>query len=589
VIVSIDRSSTTSRWGPWRLALFALFLIVAGVAIVRGILGARGSSVVEPPLVLSLLPASDLELDTNSRFSIALAPDGRRLAFAATRNDVTQLWLRDLTSNDLQPLAGTNDPALPFWSPDGSALGFFSSGKLRVFVFADGVTRDLAEAPSPQGAAWHPNGDIVFAPADNAAFQRRTADGGVAAFTTLDPTTERSHRFPQLSVDGRHIIFFVQASQPTREGIWIAPYDNPAARRRLAKSDANGLLVDDSLVYSSEGALIAQRIDSEQRLAGAPQLLGTSVGRTAQHELFAASGGNVLIFGTASSRMRELRWVDRTGNVVGILGEPMDAREVRIDPSGGSVAVSRVDPQLNTLDIWIYDGDRPLPRRLSLALAADESAVWSRDGRRLAWVTGRQALTVRDANAATPELTVRKFEHPVSVTDWPTADAIVISQSRDDTHSDLAVVPPDSTAGPRAYATSPFNEAYGAVSPDGRWLAYASDESGRFEIYVDSFPAPGRRARVTAGGGIEPRWSSQGAEIFFRREREVHAIHLDFGGGTPQAASSEKLFDAGSDIRSFDVAPDEQRFLLNLAAPDSGPKPMTVIVNVRSRLIESRR
>ena len=539
--------------------------------------------------MLSLLPAPGLDTHSNGPFSVALAPDGRRLAFAATRNDVWQLWLRDLTSNDLQPLAGTIDATHPFWSPDGSALGFFANGKMRVFVFADGTTRDLADAPSPHGAAWHANGDIVFAPADDRSLHRRSSDGRMAAFTALDAAAERSHRFPQLSADGRQIVFFVQAPEPTREGIWIAPYDDPAARKRLAKSDAQGLFVADSLIYSSEGALVAQRIDSERRLSGAPRLLGTVVGRSAEHELFATTGGDVLLFGMPSSRLRELRWMDRGGNAAGVLGEPMEAREVRIDPAGESVAVSRVDPQLNTLDIWIYEGDRPLPRRLSLALSPDEAAVWSRDRRRLAWVTGRQALTIRDVDAATPEVTLRKFDNPIYVTDWPTADAIVISELRDETRGDVLVVPVRSTTTPRAYAASPFNEAYGVVSPDGRWLAYASDESGRFEIYVDAFPTPGRRARVSAGGGTEPRWSSQGSEIFFRRDREIHAVRLDFTGDAAHAVSSEKLFAADGDIRSFDVAPDGERFLLNVAAPDSGPRPMTAIVNVRSRLIESPR
>jgi Tol biopolymer transport system component len=535
------------------------------------------------------MPPADLETGGNGRFSIALAPDGRRLAFAATRNDVSQLWLRDLTSNDLQALSGTDDAFFPFWSPDGSALGFFSRGRLQVFVFADGTTRDLADAPSPMGGTWHSNGDIVFAPSADGGLLRRSSDGRLAPFTTLDAAAERSHRFPQLSADRRHIIFFVDASEPTREGIWIARYDDPAARRRLAKSDAQGLLVDDSLIYSSEGALIAQRIDAEQRLTGTSRLLGTPVGRSADHELFATIGGGVLLFGTPSSRLRELRWLDRAGNALGVLGEPMDAREVRVDPSGERAAVSRVDPQLNTLDIWVYEGDRPLPRRLSLALSPDESAVWSRDGRRLAWVTGRQALTIRDVDASAPEVTVRKFAHPISVTDWPTADSLVISELRDETRSDVSIVSVDSDTTPRSYAATPFNEAYAVVSPDRRWLAYASDESGRFEIYVDSFPTPGRRARLTAGGGTEPRWSSQGSEIFFRREREIHVARLDFSRPVPQAVSSGILFAVSGDIRSFDTAPDDERFLVNVAAPDSGPRPMTAIVNVRSRLIESRR
>ena len=586
MIVSIDRSSTTNGPRPWLIALVALFLIVAGGAIVLTVRALRGSSVVEQPLVLALLPANDLDATSRpDRFGVALAPDGRRLAFSAARDAVSQLWLRDLTSNDTQSLPGTTDALQPFWSPDGSSLGFFADGKLRVYVFADGSVRDLAAAASPHGGTWHPDGDIVFTPDDEGPLQRRSRDGKVERLTTLEPGVERSHRFPRVSADGRHLIFFVQASEPVREGIWIAPYHDLAARKRLVKSDAHGLLIDQSLLYSTEGALVAQRIDEGGRLSGRSLLLGTPVGRSAEHELFATAAGNVLLFSLPSSRLRELRWIDRTGTRVGVLGEPMDARDARIDPSGASVAVSRVDPQLNTLDIWVYQGERPLPRRLSLAIDTDEAPVWSRDGRRLAWVTGRHAITIRDANAASPEATLRKFDDPVMVSDWPDAQSLVIGQTRADTRSDVVIVPVDASAAPRIYAGSPFNEAFGVTSPDGRWLAYASDESGRFEIYVDSFPTPGRRARVSVGGAVEPRWASSGAEIFFRRGSEIHVARLRFAGtAAPEALSSEKLFDAGAEIRSFEVTPDGDRFLVNVAAPDSGPKPMTVIVNVRSRL-----
>jgi Tol biopolymer transport system component len=547
--------------------------------------GVRGSTVGGAPLALALLPLDDIDTHIPDRFGLALAPDGRRLAMTGTKNGVSQLWLRDLTTNDVQPLPGTMDAVQPFWSSDGAALGFFSNDRLRVFVFADGSVRDLAEARSPQGAAWHPNGDIVFASRQDGPLERRSADGQVTALTTLDPHLERSHRFPQLSADGRHLIFFVQASEPIREGLWIAPYADPAARKRLVKSDAHGLLAADSLIYSSEGALVGQRVDRETlRLSGRSLLIGTHVGRTTAHELFASVGGNVLLFGAAPSLLRELRWLDRGGAILDILGEPMEAREGRIDPSGERVAVSRLDQQLNTLDIWMYEGDRPVPRKLSLNLGSDESPVWSPDGRRLAWATGRYSVTIRQADAVTPEETLRRFEHAITVTDWTPSNSIVVSEARDDTRSDIVVVPVDSANAPRTYAATPFNETYGVVSPDGRWLAYASDESGRFDIYVDSFPSPGHRGRISIGGGTEPRWAADGHTIFFRRGSEIHAARVEFAGGAPQAVTSARLFDAGAELRSFDVAPDGVRFLVNVGAPDSGPRPMSAIVNVRSRL-----
>jgi eukaryotic-like serine/threonine-protein kinase len=586
--MSIDRSSSTGRLRRPLIALIACITIVAGVATTVAIWRWRQSSPPAPSLQLALLPPDELVVGggPDYEFGLSLAPDGRRIAFPASKAGALQIWLRDLTHDDLQPLPGTAGGTLPFWSPDGRSLGFFADGKMRVFVFDDGSVRDLADAAAPRGAVWHTSGDIVFAPADDGPLFRRTPDGGVAPFTTLESGVESSHRHPQFVGNGTLVTFFVRSSEAAREGIWLMPYGEPAARRRLVKSDAHAIPVDGGIAYSSGGALVAQRIDVEARtLAGRSILLGNTVGRGQQNQLFATSGGDVLVFGVASSGLRELRWLDRSGAGIGALGEPMEAAEVRIAPGGASVAVARSDPQLSTLDIWSYDAARPLPRRISAAIDSDEAPAWSPDGRRVAWVTGRRAITVRDTQTAKSDMTLRKFADPVTVSDWPVPQWIVATESRAATRSDIILVPVDTAGDVRVYAQSPFNEMQGVVSPDGRWLAYASDESGRFEIYVDAFPTPGRRGRLTVGGGIEPRWGrTDDDELFFRRGSEIHVVRPDLAGAAPVAVSSERLFDAGADVRSFDVAADGQRFLLNLPAADSAPKPMTVLVNVRSLL-----
>ena len=549
--------------------------------------GCSDSSVPEPALQLSLQPPADFDDGGGTDpFGLALAPDGRRLVIAGAKNGVGQLWLRDLTTNEIQPLPGSEGGLLPFWKPDGSALGFFASGKLRVYTFVDRTTADVADAPSPAGAAWRSSGAIVFAPRLDGGLQRRTARGTIEPFTTLEAGAELGHRHPRLSTDGELVLFFVHASEPTREGIWIAPYDEPSSRRRLVRSEAHGLLIDRTVLYASESALVAQTLDDEaRRFSGTPLLIGTPVGTGPLNELFATEGGDVLLYGKPRSRLRELRWVDRSGQRLGVVGEPMDARDVRIGPSAAAVAVSRVDPQLNTLDIWIYEGDRPLPRRMSLAIDADETPVWPRDGQRIGWVMGRRTIVTRDVKAQTSEASLRKFGEPVSLTDWSHPQWMVASQIRPDSRSDVVLVPAHGTGEPRSYAASAFSETYGAVSPSQNWLAYASDESGRYEIYVDSFPTPGRRARLTVGGATEPRWAANGREIYFRRGTEIHVVRLRLDdGGVAEATSSERLFDAGGDIRSFDVSPDGTRFLLNVPAPAADAGPMTAIVHIRSRL-----
>jgi Tol biopolymer transport system component len=569
-----------------------ILLIVAGVAATVGLRHLQRAPTPMSPLRLSLLPPEELVIGSGPDypFGLSLAPDGRRLVFPASKGGLTQLWLRDLAQDDLQPLAGTTEAVLPFWSPDGRAIGFFAAGKLRVVQLDDGTVRDLADAPSPRGGAWHATGAILFAPDGEGPLVRRQSDGSLTPFTTLEDGIESSHRHPQLSDDGAYVVFHVRASEPTRQGLWIAPYDEPTARRRLVNSDASALLVAGGLVYWSDGALVWQALNLDTRsFTGPSVLLGTPVGRGPENQIFATGAADVIVFGVPASGLRELGWMDRTGGAAGVLGEPMEAWDVRIAPSGEGVAVTRVDPQLATLDIWTYDGTRPLPRRISPAIDVDEAPAWSRDGMLLAWVMGRRTITMRGALAELSEVAVRKSDNPVRVTDWsPDGRWIVATEARPESRSDILLVSPSGNSDPRTYAGSPFNETYGVVSPDGRWLAYASDESGRFEIYADAFPVPGRRARLTVGGGTEPRWGHDGKEVYFRRGTEIHVVRPRISSGRLEALSSERLFDVGGEIRSFDVGPDGNRFLVNRPAPDSAPKPMTVLVNVGSLVRTAR-
>jgi Tol biopolymer transport system component len=222
-----------------------------------------------------------------------------------------------------------------------------------------------------------------------------------------------------------------------------------------------------------------------------------------------------------------------------------------------------------------------VPGQLSLSTDADEYPAWSPDGLRLAWTIGRRTVTIRGAGAQLPEETVARFDEAVRVTDWtPDGQAVVITRTNPTTREDIWLVPIRGGE-PRPLVATPFADTQGVMSPDGRWIAYSSDESGAFEVYVeavmDRSPEPAVRVRATSGGGSDPRWRRDGRELFFRRGSEIHVATLALGRGQNELASTSMLIDTARDLRSFDVSPDGRRFLLNLDRAGHSPAPASLV------------
>jgi hypothetical protein len=408
---------------------------------------------------------------------------------------------------------------------------------------------------------------------------RRNPSGAISPLTVLD-NGETSHAWPAF-VDDTHVIFLVAGS--SRAAIWIAPLDNPAERRKLLDADAQAIVVDHTILYLRDLALVSQPIDPETfEVSGRSTVAGINVGRGPLGQLFATASIDVLIYGAPGTTLRQLKWVARDGSPIGSPGEPVDAWDLRIAPDDAGLErrrflVTEVDRQLRTLDVFIRTAMQPAPLRLSLSTDVDESGVWSPDGSRIAWAGQRRKVMIRGAGAVLPEQTIAAFDTPVQVWDWSRdGRSLLIGRRNADTGDDLWIQPPSEGAAARPYAAAAFNQAFGVFSPDGRSIAYASDESGQFDIYLDSYPTPGNRARLTTSGGTEPRWSADGRELFFRRGTEIHALTLE--GFAVRSAT--KLFDASAAIRAYDVSRDG-RFLLNLPAESHMPAAATIVSHWR--------
>lgn len=570
-----------NRWIPTAAAL-----LVAAILAVPAIRHWREQPPPPPPQPEPLRAAwmapdgVDVGAAGDYVFGLSLAANGRQLVYPAVKAGTGALWLQDLRSAESRLVPGTDGAVAPFWSTDGTKIGFFADGKLRAVDLAAGLVTDFADAPAPRGGAWNAAGDVVFAPSATGGLTRRAASGSVAPFTTLDTASgETSHAWPSFLPDGKHIVFLVTAAQPSRSGIWIASLDDPAARQRLIASDSQGIVVDHTLLYLRDLALVAQPLDpATLELTGRSTAVGLNVGHGPLGQLFATASSDVLIHGAPGTSLRQLRWVTRQGGTVNP-SEPIDAWDLRIAPDGTRVVVTEIDRQLRTLDVFIRTGSQPAPARLSLSTDVDESGVWSPDGLRVAWASQRRKVMIRGAGAVLPEQAIATFDTPIQVWDWSRDGRLLLIGRKDPgSGDDLWLQPPVEGAAAQPYVKAPFDQAYGAISPDGRAAAYASNESGQFDVYLDTFPKPGARVRITTAGGTEPRWSADGHELFFRRGSEIHVVSLNGF----DVRSTTRLFDAGAVIRAYDVGRDG-RVLINVPASGRPADRASLVVHWSSR------
>jgi Tol biopolymer transport system component len=545
---------------------------------------------------------SDLTVGSGSEypFGLAVAPDSRRIVFPAGRDGHVQLWLQDLSTGAVTALPGTDRAVLPFWSADASRVGFFADGAIKAFTLSDARISELARVRTPRGAAWSPRRDLIFTNDEgglslvSASEQWGQAPVSASEQRGLSPLTavdrengELGHVFPMVLPGGSHLVMFVRAELAPRQGLYLVTIAD-GTRTRLVGAAASGLPAGDRLIYANDDALISQTLDmTERRLTGRAHVLGVRVGRSPLGQLLAAAAADTLVFSEPIASQQLLVWFSRQGNRLGTVGSPADIWSARIAPDGRRVAATMLDPLLRTLDIVAFDGRSLMPSRISLSIDADEWPAWSPDGLRVAWVQAGRTVMVRGAGAVLPAETVTRFDDAVRVNDWtPEGTHLLVSRARPDTREDLWLVPVRGRDAPRAVVATPFSDVQGAISPDGHRVAYASDESGQFEVYVEALldrsPGPGTRERVSSGGGSDPRWSRTGHELFFRRGSEIHVATPAIGRGQNAAPATSMLFRTETPPITFDAAPDG-RFLLILPVASPAP-PATLLLHWASGL-----
>jgi len=577
--MSIDRSPARRWCRPVLVAGMALAVLALAVPAVRHLREAPPAPA-RPTLRLAWPVPTGVDLHgAGHPFGLALSPDGRYVAIAGTGGGAMRL--HEQATGETREWPGTEGGHQPFWAPDGGRLGFFADGELRVIARDREAAITLAPAPDPHGGVWGPGDEVLFAPGGGGVMQVAATGGPVQSATSLDRARgDTSHRFPQLTGDGRLVIASVTSTDPSRAGLWAFTRATGEATR-LDAGATHALVTGDDVVRLSEEALVVQRIDRRTGRLGRPRLLTLPVGRGPRGEVFATLASSWLLLAAPPvPQVRTLQWFTREGAPDGPRGEATAIGAVRIGPDGRQVAIVQPEPMLGTLDVWVMDGDAR-PRRLSPSIDADDHPVWAPDGARIAWVNGGRAVVVRGALGELEEDTVWRANGPARLSDWTDEGSwLVVTEQSAASGLDLRLVSPrDGTV--REYLATPFNESDGVVSPDGGWMAYVSDASGVSEVYLDRFPAPGSdsRVQVTSGGGREPRWGQNGRTIFVRRDREILAVPVLGSGTGLRTGEPARMLEAPAGIASWDASRDGRRLLIVLQVDQPGPRSLTMLVN----------
>jgi Tol biopolymer transport system component len=537
---------------------------------------------VQPPEKATFV-ASDLP------YPVAVSPDGRVLALVISSEGRTGIWLRALDSLDATPLDNTDGAQNPFWSPDGRFIAFFAGGKLKKIPSAGGVPTVVCDAP-PYGntGAWGPDDTILFT--QNVAaegIQRVPAAGGeVKSLTKPDRARgEVYHFWPEFLPDGRRFLFLAGATRKENSALYVGSLDGGEPQRLTQANSRAAYAPPGLLLYVREGTLLAQPFDAGSlRFTDEPFTAAERVGNfsaTGDTYFSASANGEVLAFLPAWSPTR-LVWLDRNCAEVGTVGEPNSYRFPRLSPDGQKLAVNVRELKDGTGDIWIYDLARSTFTRFTFDTGLENGPVWSPDGRRIAYSHdtdgGPPNLYQKALGGAEAEFLIPSGDGPQLPHDWgPDGRLLIYERFSSKTRADLLVLPMTGERKPFAFAQTPFNETQARFSPDGRWVAYASNETGRAEVYVRRLDG-GDRVQVSNGGGRFPRWRRDGREMFYLStgpEKAVMSVPVKAGETFEPGEPSTLCKATPMQTLDFDVSPDGRRFLVNTTA-GVPPTPLTV-------------
>ncbi len=564
----------------WLIAGLLALLLIASLFL-------RGSKGTEPTTYFSAplpFPARDA----------AVSPNGHTVAIVGHRESERNnaLWIYEPGSQESTSVANTEGASFPFWSSDGQSIGFFADGKLKKVSLAGGPAQTLCDAQTGRGGAWNKDGVIIFTPSGHlgVGLYRISASGGTPTQITVPDKNlnEDSHRWPQFLPDGIHYLYSAihLSGRKDLSSVFVGAL-NSNEKRLVTKASANVAYIAPYLLFYRDQTLFGQHFDTRTfQLAGEPIPILTDVQYSPRisRAVFAASTTHLLVAQKAGDTgASQFLWFNRQGQEIGTPLKPGIYGNMMLSPNGKTVASDTTDPASQNTDIWTYDLATQSAKRLTFDPAIDSVPIWSPDGTRMVFASNRGVifdLYLKDTNGAQEEKSIPQDGPDRFPSDWSRDGKYVLYERG----TDLWVLTiPELRA--TQFLKSSSSLKNGQFSPDGKWVAYSSNESGRWEVYVTSFPEAHGKWQVSNAGGDQPRWRSDGKELFYLdADSRMMAVPVktgtNFDADTPTAlfqANPRELV-ATSEQFSYDVSKDGQKFLIN-AQLKTGMAPMSVVLN----------
>ena len=569
--IALPPQPRKQTWWPWVAAMLGIALLGTGAVT---ILHVREKSASPAPVTFEFAPREGDVID------VALSPDGQQIVFVASVKGVPALWLRSLATVESRRLAGTEGAARPFWSPDGKSIGFNADRKLKRIQAAGGQPLVICDAAAGTGATWSSENQILFTTGISGGGLYRVSASGGAPEAITTPTKGESHRFPWFLPDGRHFLYLVDVGGTGT--IHVRSLDSKE-ERIVGQADSSVAYASGHLLFSRQGTLFRRPFDTARNVPTAePVPLTENVRGMPTAGAFSVSQTGMLAYVQRGSPVARLAWFDRAGRVLESVGDPGAFNNLALSADQTRLAVSRASGTPPNFDIWLADLTRAGAfSRLTFDEGPDFDPTFSPDASEVVFSSfrnGSYRLFRRKSNGSGQDELLDSSIQNGNMPDWSRDGRFVVFSAE----GDLWVLPMQGERKASALQKTPFLEGAPAFSPDGRWIAYRSNESGRFEIYVQPFPATGAKYLVSRNGGLHAAWRGDGQELFFLSPTGTLMASTikttpDFQAGIPQALFETEITGERSN-HAYVVSKDGKRFLMAVRER-SASTPMTVILN----------